>query len=120
MSILRTAGLVGVLLLAGGVGACGEDQRAVRDCQDRLASSYGYGQTYDVDWQDQGGNSFLVTGMIRIQHDRNRSFTCRIHHKDVVSLHVEGDSSSGGHHDGGHDSGKGDAVGAASDLGQAV
>ena len=34
MSILRTAGLVGVLLLAGGIGACGEDQRAVRDCQD--------------------------------------------------------------------------------------
>ena len=34
MSILRTAGLVGILVLAGSVGACGEDQRAVRDCQD--------------------------------------------------------------------------------------
>jgi tetratricopeptide (TPR) repeat protein len=34
MSSLRTAGMVGVLLLAGSAGACGEDQRAIRDCQD--------------------------------------------------------------------------------------
>ena len=95
-----SAGLLGMLLGAAPLPAlAGYDERdAVRDCEREIVDRYGYQEFRDVDTDGKGHDSYKVTGSLRIKHGDDRSFSCRIKHKEVVSVNVSG----GGHH-GSHD-----------------
>lgn len=68
------------------------DQRdAIRDCERHLMRSYHYrpNQVHDVAIRRQGGGGFEIHGRINLENLSDPTFTCVVHHREVVSLRVD-------------------------------
>ncbi|MFO1070090.1 MAG: hypothetical protein U1E14_16380 [Geminicoccaceae bacterium] len=115
-----SAGLLGMLLGAVPLPAlAGYDERdAVRDCEREIVDRYGYQEFRDVDTDGKGHDSYKVTGSLRIKHGDDRSFSCRVKHKEVVSVSVSGRGE--GRNDDDDDGDDGVGVGTAAAIGAGV
>lgn len=64
---------------------------ALRDCERHLQRSYHYrpNQVQNVSVRREARGSFEIHGQIRIENLSDPTFTCVVHHREVVSLRVD-------------------------------
>lgn len=64
---------------------------AIRDCERHLQRSYHYrpNQVQHVSVRREGRGSFEIHGQVRIENLSDPTFTCIVHHREVVSLRVD-------------------------------
>jgi len=74
-----------------------DEHDAKRDCERKVEQDSRYDGLRNIEVDDQGHDSYRVTGKVRMQGN-DASFNCRIRHREVVSWNVRGGHHGNNHH----------------------
>ncbi len=75
------------------------ERDARRSCEVYLGSNYGFWNTDDVSVEAKDNHNYKVRGRVKTNNGNRRKFVCKIRHKEVVSVRVDGERRDNDHHD---------------------